>query len=299
MSAEPVDTLPAGLFTPEEIGRLERLRIRRRRVAREHGPGEWRSTHHGTSGLFADHRAYVAGDDPRYVDWNVYGRLDSLVVKRFEAEANINLLLCVDRSLSMAGRKSYAARRLAGALGFLALAHHDHVRLSWLPNREGCPLSAYRSRGIVQGFFDVLATTPDDGSTDHVRDLARIAARIKGRGLAVLVSDFFDPAGAIRGLALLRGRGMEVGALHIVDPADADLPVGASIVAVDRESGESMVVNATRAVQQKVRQAWIGRQVGLERWCLSRSIRYSRVDARESLWDVLKGLLRSGEGVGV
>lgn len=299
MSTDEAHSLPDGLFTAEEIGRLERIRIRRRRTARADGPGEWRSTHHGTSGLFADHRAYVTGDDPRYVDWNVYGRLGSLVVKRFEAEANVNLLLCVDRSLSMSGRKAYAARRLAGALGFLALAHHDHVRLAWLPNQEGCPLSAYRSRGIVQGFFDVLASTPDDGSTDHVRDLARIAARIKGRGLAVLVSDFYDPAGAIRGLALLRGRGMEVGALHVVDPADAELPVGASIVAVDRESGESMVVNATRAVQEKVRQAWVGRQVGLERWCLAREIRYSVVDARESLWDALRTLLHSREGVGV
>ncbi len=127
------------LFTPHELARLERLRIRRRRTVRGEGRGEWRSQDRGQSGLFADHRAYVAGDDLRYIDWNVVGRLGDIVVKRFEAERSLNVLLCIDRSLSMAGEKARFARRIAGALGYLALAHQDHARVAWMPSRPERP----------------------------------------------------------------------------------------------------------------------------------------------------------------
>lgn len=286
------------LFTPGELARLERLRIRRRHTVRGEGRGDWRSSHYGTSGLFADHRGYVVGDDLRYVDWNVYGRLGELFVKRFEAEENVNLLLCVDRSESMEGLKFRAARRLAGALGYLALAHHDDVRLAWLPSRLDRPLSAWRGRGRVHALLGELARARVEGATDHVRDLGRIVGAIKGRGLAVLLSDFFDPAGAIRGLALLRSVGLEVGALHVVDPADADLPMGTSVTAVDRETGEQLALDVTPALRERLHKAWRAHAVGLERWCLGREIRYLQVDARRSLWDVLRDLLRPREGVG-
>jgi uncharacterized protein (DUF58 family) len=284
------------LFTPQELARLERLRVRRRRTVRGEGRGEWRSQHYGQSGLFADHRAYVAGDDLRYVDWHVLGRLGDIVVKRFEAEENMNVLLCVDRSLSMEGAKSRAARRLAGALGYLALAHQDHARLAWLPGRARTPLTGYRGRGRTKLLLDELGLTPNVGSTDHVRDLGRIVRAVRGRGLAILVSDYFDPAGAIRGLALLRSRGLEVGAVHVVDPQDAELPLGTAIRAVDRETGDRMAIDVTPALAARVRRAWGARADALERWCLSREIRYLRVDARKSLWTALQDLLRPREG---
>ena len=281
------------LFTADELRRLERLHMRRRRSVRGGHQGEWRSTRQGSSGLFADHRAYVPGDDLRYIDWNVYSRLGDLVVKRFEAEENVNLLLCVDRSLSMAGPKSHAARRLAGALGYLALTHMDHVRLAWLSAPGRLPVTDFRSRSRSKALLDELGEVPDGGETHHVRDLGRVVSVTRRRGLAVLVSDYFDPQGAIRGLALLRARGLEVAALHVVDAADATVPVGTSIVAVDRETGEEMTLDVSPALQQKIRRAWDGRNTGLERWCTAREIPYQRLDARRSLWDNLRDLLRS------
>lgn len=220
---QPV-TAEADLFAPEDLRRLERLRVPRRRTVRGEGRGEWRSLHWGTSGLFADHRPYAPGDDPRYVDWNVLGRLGELVVKRFEAEESLDLLLCVDRSLSMSGRKARKARRLAGALGYLALFHHDRVRLAWLPARGGPPLARFRGRARVRSFLAEVSAAPEEGTTDHVRDLVRLVATLRAKGRAVLVSDFFDPAGAIRGLSLLKAHGQEVGAIHVVDPEDAEIP---------------------------------------------------------------------------
>lgn len=282
------------LFTPDELRRLERLRVRRRRSVRGVAQGEWRSRRHGASGLFADHRGYVEGDDLRYVDWNVYGRLGDLVVKRFEAEESNELLLALDRSRSMTGAKSHAARRLVGALGYLALTHLDRVRLAWLPSEKGrLPVEAFASRGRAAAFLRALGDVPDDGATDHARDLGRVVGLSRRRGTAFVISDFFDPAGAVRGLALLRARGLEVGALHVVDPADAALPVGSSIVAVDRETGEEMALDVGPALQERVHRAWQARAHGLERWCIAREIPYLRVDARRDVWDVLRALLRA------
>lgn len=289
---------PTPLLAPEELRRLERLRARRRRSVRGGAQGEWQSRRHGASGLFADHRAYVPGDDLRYVDWSVFGRLGDLVVKRFEAEENVDLVLCVDRSLSMAGTKARAARRLAAALGYLALVHMDHVRLAWLPAPEGgAALSDYGARARAPAFLEDLAETTDGGATDHARDLGRVLGAVRRRGLAVLVSDFFDPAGAIRGLARLRAHRLQVAALHLLDPADAEVPVEGSILAVDRETGEHLALDVTPALAAEVRRAWEGRRHGVERWCLAREIPYLAVDARRSLWGVLRDLLRARVGL--
>jgi uncharacterized protein (DUF58 family) len=289
----------ADLFTPEEVRRLGRLRVKRRRARRGVERGEWRSARLGFGSQFADHRAYVPGDDLRYVDWNVFGRLGDLVVKRFEAEENVNLLLCVDRSPSMAGAKSLLARRLAGALGYLALLHLDRVRLAWLPAVPGERLlQSYRGQARALALLKDLAAPPEGGATDHGRDLGRILGATRARGLALLVSDFLDAAGAVRGLALLRHHGHEVSALHVVDPADADLPDGTSVVAVDRETGESMTLDVSPALRERVHQAWLGRAQGLERWCLAREVPYLRVDARRDAWDALRELLASRVAVG-
>jgi uncharacterized protein (DUF58 family) len=287
----------APLFSAEDLRRLDRLRIVRRRTLRGEGLGEWRSARIGAGGMFADHRDYVPGDDLRYVDWNVYGRLGDLVVKRFEAEENLNLLLCVDRSLSMAGPKALAARRLAGALGYIALGHQERVRLAWLPAASPARVSVHRGRGAASQLLEELASTPDDGRTALAHDLARIPGARGRKGIAVLVSDFFDPAGAVGGLARLRGRAVDVAALHVVDPSDLDLPLGASIRAVDRETGETVDVDVTEELLDGLHAVGRRRAESLERWCLAREIPYQRVSAARPVWDTIHDLVRRGVAV--
>jgi uncharacterized protein (DUF58 family) len=285
------------LFTREELARLDRLRVRRRRQVLGEVGGEWRSVRTGSGSRFADHRAYVEGDDLRYVDWNVYGRLGDLVVKRFETEENLNLLLCVDRSLSMEGAKSLAARRIAGALGHVALAHMDFVRLTWLPPPDGALPTRVRGRGRSAALLDELARVPDAGPTDHGRALERAIGSTRRRGLAVLISDFYDPQGAIRGLARLGAHGLDVAAVHVLDAADLDLPAGASLTVVDRESGERLAVEVTADLLSRMHAAWRRRAEGLERWCLSREIAYHRVDASRPIWDSIGRLLAGAAAI--
>jgi uncharacterized protein (DUF58 family) len=288
----------SSLFSAEEMRRLDRLRIRRRRPARTDHPGDRRSGRVGSGVIFADHRDYAPGDDLRYVDWNVYARFGDLVVKRFEAEENLDLLLCVDRSLSMTGAKSRKARRLAAALGHIALAHLDCVRLAWLPVVPSLPVTAHRGRGRAGPLLASLANTPEEGVTHHAGDIGKVLAATKRRGMAVVLSDFYDPDNAVAALAGLRSRGMDVAAVHLLDVADVDLPPGDSLLAVDRETGVEVEVDVTPAFLESLRRTWRRRADSLERWCVTREVMYQRVDVSASLWDVLAEMLGRGIAVG-
>ncbi len=139
-----------GFFTPEFLGQLERLTLISRRPFRGRVKGERRSPRKGQSVEFSDYRPYGVGDDLRYVDWNIYGRLDRLHVKLFVDEEDLCLHLLVDASNSMAfGRPTklaYAAR-LAAAIGFVGLVNLERVGVGVLRERVGEGWPPVRGRG--------------------------------------------------------------------------------------------------------------------------------------------------------
>jgi len=286
------------LFTPEERKRLERLRVGRRRPLSTGQPGEWRSGRLGSGIQFADHRDYAPGDDLRYVDWNVYARLGELMVKRFEVEESVDLLLLVDRSLSMTGPKARAARRVAAALGTMALAHHERVRLAWLPALHGAPVTAYAGRARVQALLDDLDQVPSEGATDHADAVARALAVTRRGGVAVMVSDFYEPRSAVAGLERLCQRGLEVVALHVLDVADVSFPLGEALRCVDSETGQETRVDVTAAFLERLRRAWQRRVEALERWCAAREVLHLRVEVQRSLWELLRAMIGRGIAVG-
>lgn len=288
----------SALFTAEELRRLDRIRLRPPRPRVAPVVGDWRSRRHGAGGLFADHREYAPGDDLRYVDWNVYARLGDLVVKRFEAEEAFELVLCVDRSGSMQGTKARAARRLAAALGYVTLAHADLVQVAWMPSPSARPFTTHRGARAGHALLEEFTQTPDQGTTDHGQDVARVLAAHRRHGMAVVVSDFYDPADAVASLSRLRARGMDVVALHVLDVADIELPLGEALWAVDQETGQRMKIDVTRAFLRSLRQTWHRRAASLQRWCVSRGVMYERIDVRSSLWELLPRLMGRGLTVG-
>ena len=287
-------TTTAPLFTDAERKRLENLRLK---PAKPHGvpiAGDWQSRRFGASGLFADHRDYAPGDDLRYVDWNVYARLGDLVVKRFEAEEAIELLVALDRSPSMEGAKSLAARRLAGALGYVTLAQLDRVRLAWLPATADGATALFPGRGSAGRWLDEVAEAPLGGRTDLAADLGRVLMGRRRRTLSVVLSDFHDARAGVDGIALLRARGQDVVVIHVVDAADVDLPLGHALLCEDAETGATRKVDVTEELLASVRAAWRRRARRLEAWCVGRGVRYLRVDAHTPVWDVLPRLLGVG-----
>src|SRR5881392_635669 len=128
----------ANLLTPELLRRLEQLQLLAQRRAKSSAKGERRSKARGQSVEFADYRSYVSGDDFRYLDWNLYGRLDRLFLKLYEEERELPVRIFLDASESMAfgePRKFDFARQIAAAIGYVALSGFDRVSVIPFPNQ--------------------------------------------------------------------------------------------------------------------------------------------------------------------
>src|SRR5947199_3087742 len=121
-------TRPTDLLDPEFMTRLERLDIVSRKIFAGRTKGERRSKRKGQSVEFMDYRNYVVGDDLRFLDWNIYGRLDKLFIKLFLEEEDLHVYLLVDTSISMdfgEPTKLFYAKQVAASLAFIGLLNHD------------------------------------------------------------------------------------------------------------------------------------------------------------------------------
>src|SRR5438128_1460943 len=132
------------LLPPELLRRLEQFQLLAARRAKSAARGERRSRARGQSVEFADYRNYVPGDDFRYLDWNLYGRLERLFLKLYEEERELPVRIFLDASESMTfgePRKFAFARQIAAAIGYVALLGFDRVRVIPFP-----PLDSNRGR---------------------------------------------------------------------------------------------------------------------------------------------------------
>jgi uncharacterized protein (DUF58 family) len=285
-------------FTSEFLAQLERLSLASRRVFRGRVKGERRSPRKGHSVEFCDYRAYGIGDDLRYVDWNVYGRLDRLHVKLFVDEEDLCLHLVVDASASMAfgtpSKLEYAARA-AAALGFVGLVNLERVGVGILRDKvsEGWPPT--RGRNQFVKLVDFLANVRGTGATGLNAALANYALRTREPGLAVIFSDLLDPRGYEAGLRALLERRFDVHVIHLLDPEEMNPELAGEFRLVDSETGEPCELtvdgDAVRAYRDRLRQFL----EKAETFCRAQEIGYHRVvtdsPVEEFVLAQLKGLV--------
>jgi uncharacterized protein (DUF58 family) len=203
--------------------------------------GEKRSPKRGSSIEFADFREYVPGDDLRYVDWKAYGRLEKLFVKLFVEEEDLSLHLLIDSSRSMdfgepATKWDYA-RRVAAALGYIALADYDRVSVASCSIRAGRTMPPTRGKPGVRSFLaflEQMAIVPGEANLGD--GLAGYAARVRGGGIAVVLSDFFDETYA-HGIRALLARRLQVVLIQILDTEEKSPTLVGDLRLVDAESG--------------------------------------------------------------
>jgi uncharacterized protein (DUF58 family) len=282
-------------FTSEFLAQLERLSLLSRRVFRGRVKGERRSLRRGHSVEFCDYRAYGVGDDLRYVDWNIYGRLDRLHVKLFVDEEDLCLHLIVDASASMnfgTPTKLDSAVRIAAALGFVGLVNLERVGIGVLRDRvaEGWPPT--RGRNQVPGLLDFLGRVEPSGSTSLNEGLANYAARSRQAGLAVVISDLLDPAGYESGIRALLERRFDVHLVHVLSPEEMNPELAGDLRLVDSETGEmrelSMDGDAVRAYRERLRQ-FLERA---ETFCRTKEIGYHRIASDAPIEEFVLAQLR-------
>jgi uncharacterized protein (DUF58 family) len=286
------------LLSPEFFAQLERLALISRRVFRGRVKGERKSPRKGMSVEFSDYRQYGVGDDLRYVDWNIYGRLDRLYLKLFVDEEDLCLHLLLDGSNSMSfgepSKLRYAAR-LAAALGFVGLVNLERVGVAVLRDRIAEGWSPTRGRRQFLSLLDFAGKLHAGGPTGLSEALASYALRSREAGVAVLISDLLDPAGYERGLKALLERRFDVHVIHVLAPEEVDPILAGDLRLTDAETGEvrdlTMDAEALRGYRQRLAD-FLGRA---ESFCRANEIVYHRVvtDApvEEMVLRQLKGLL--------
>lgn len=299
----------SNLLTPELLRRLEQFQLLAARRAKSSARGERRSKARGQSVEFADYRNYSHGDDFRYLDWNLYGRLEKLFVKLYEEERELPVRIFLDASESMTfgePRKFDFARQVAAAIGYVALCGFDRVSVIPFPDLPVLPensseqamrgaLRAVRGKKSSMQFFRNLNSVTARGSADLNQALRRGALEAKQAGVAVVLSDFLDPAGYETGFSALIGRGFQVSAVQILAPEELVPSTYGDLRLVDSETGGLQEVTfgkfRLKAYQQTV-QNYIQR---LREFCQPRGIHFFSVGSDTSLEKLLLNQLREAE----
>jgi uncharacterized protein (DUF58 family) len=295
--------MAASLITPELLRRLEQFQMLAQRRAKSSARGERRSRARGQSVEFADHRNYVAGDDFRYLDWNLYGRLDRLFLKLYEEERELPVTIYLDASESMTfgtPRKFDFARQVAAAIGYVALCGFDRVSVIAFPDSPAesayrGALRAVRGRKSSLQFFQNLSHIDAKGSAEINTALRRGALEARHAGLAVVLSDFLDPAGYEPGLTALVGRGFQVSAVQILAPEEVNPSTYGDLRLVDSETGAVQEVTFGKFRLNTYRQTVNNYIQRLREFCQARGINFFTTTSDASLDKLLLKQLREAE----
>jgi uncharacterized protein (DUF58 family) len=174
----------------------------------------------GTGITFADYSEYYYGADYRAIDWRVFARFETLVIKLFELEEDATVYLLVDSSRSMESKFLYS-RKLAAALGYIALRSLDRLAAYGLADRLDSLLDVCRGSAKTLAFLRALDGATTFGGDTQFTTCARVfQARHRRRGLVVVLSDFLFPDGFEEGLQYLQYHNHEVFCLQVQDDND-------------------------------------------------------------------------------
>jgi len=240
---------PQDLLHPEVLASLSNLDLVARAAVHGFLNGLHRSPFLGFSQEFAEYRAYSEGDDPRFIDWNVYARTERTYIKRYLGETNTRLVILLDASASMGYgsgpvTKLQYGKFLAATLAYLASRQHDAVGLIVFDEqvREHRPSSS-RARKLSGLLHAIDRARPGTG-TDLKLPFERFRQFETGRGLVAVISDFYcEPEAMIKGVQPLAYQGQDVILFQLLDSQELEPELKESALMEDMESGEAMEVS--------------------------------------------------------
>jgi uncharacterized protein (DUF58 family) len=306
------------LLDPAFLRKLERLRIQARRAFPGTMRGERRSTRRGASVEFADFRKYEAGDDFRHVDWNIYARLERLMLRQFVEEEDVRIDILIDQSESMRfgepRSKFDFARRAAAALTFLGISSLDRVGVAAFDASLRGRIKAQRGRGHllnVLRFLDGLAGEPGKapgadaqpgspaaggpvpptagaGARTDLSAVLRGFQRANGRaGIVFVISDFLDAGGFRTEMKLLARRGFDLNLIQVLAADELAPQAAGDWLLVDSETGEAREITVNERLVAAYQTALGEYTRGLESFCRSQGIGYTLVSADAAFEDLL------------
>jgi uncharacterized protein (DUF58 family) len=261
MNKPPEQSDSNSLLDAALMTRLSQLALVAPRSFQGSSTGKRFSRARGSEGMeFADHKEYSPGDDFRNIDWNVYARLDELVVKNFETQENLRLYALLDTSASMQignPSKFDVARKLAAALAYVGFVNEDWTGVYTFASKvvgSYAPAGKPRTAAMLEFLNESKAT----GQTDFTSALKAFTIQQNRPGLAVIISDFWNTKGLDDGLKFLVYNNFVVVALHMIEPTEETPDLSGEIDLQDMETGESVPLTVrgdTLAEYQKLYRA--------------------------------------------
>ncbi len=270
-------TASSPLLTPELLARLERLELVSRKIFRGRLKGERRSRRKGQSVEFADFRNYVHGDDLRFMDWNMYARLDKLFLKIFLEEEDLHFFALIDTSQSMSfgdPTKLFYAKQLAAALGFVGLIRADRVRIESLSSsrRHGGPV--LRGRRSVWRMCEYLENLEPGDNVPLAQGVKNFCLRSSGKGILVLLTDLMDKTGYEQALKTLLAQQMDIYVIHILSPEELEPDIKGDLRLVDSEDADVAEITVSRPLLNRYKETLAAFIDGARNYCTRRGMTY-------------------------
>lgn len=292
--ATPV--VPAtGLLDEAFLRQLQSLSLAARGASTAGLIGEHASRRRASSVEFADYRGYVPGDDFRMIDWNVYARLGELCLKLTQARENVILHLLIDASASMAWgepAKFLFARRLAAALGVVALDGYDSVALTVLRDGQAQRYPLLRGTSSIHRLAGYIGTLEPGGRTDLRASAISFASQPGHGGVGILLSDLWVDSGHEDALRYLRKAGLQLTLVHVLDPQELQPQLEGALELLDCETGQGLSIVVSPALLARYRTALDARMAALRAACLAQRVAYLPVQTTDALETLLLRDLR-------
>ena len=283
------------LLTPQMLAQLERLELVSRKIFRGRLKGERRSRRKGQSVEFADFRNYVPGDDIRFIDWNLYARLDRLFLKLFMEEEDLHFYALVDTSTSMEfgdPTKLFVAKQLAAALGFIGLCRADRVKVEALGESRSRPGPVLRGRRSLWRMLEHLDKIESGVNVPLSESIKDFCLRNSGQGILVLITDLMDKSGYEAALRFLLAQDFDIYVIQVLSPEELEPELTGDLRLVDCEDQDIAEITISRPLLDRYKRTLAAFLDGAREFCTRRGMSYMMTSTETPVDQLVSNYLR-------
>ena len=286
---------PTPLLSPALLARLEQMELVSRKIFRGQMKGERRSRRKGQSVEFADFRNYVPGDDLRFIDWNLYARLDKLFLKLFLEEEDLHFYTLIDTSESMNfgnPTKLQYAKQLAAALGYIGLCRADRVKIETMDQtlRQRSPV--FRGRKSLWQMMKLVNKIESRPFENLSAAAKNFTLRNSGKGILVLISDLMDKNGYENALRFLLTKQWDIYLVHVLSEAEIKPDLAGDIRLIDCEDHDATEITVSPRLLQRYTETLNQFVSQARHFCARRGIAYTLTSTARSVDDLVLRHLR-------
>jgi len=246
------------MITEEILKKIRRIEIISRKSSKELFAGEYHSAFKGRGMEFSEVREYAAGDDIRFIDWNVSSRMGKLYVKQFVEERELTVILAIDLSASLnffsnSKSKKEIAAEISAIIAFTASLNNDKVGLLIFTDRVERFIPPKKGRThLLRIIREILNFEPEGKGTSIDTGMVYLNKVIKKKAIIFLLSDFID-RGFSQSLKIAAQK-HDLIAIKISDLREAALPESGVFILKDHESGEEFLIDFS---SKKVKESFL------------------------------------------